>query len=32
MEQRYPVHPDEVKTFTTDELRKHFLIERLFVP
>jgi len=32
MEQRYPVHPDEVKTFTTDELRQHFLIERLFVP
>ena len=32
MEQRYPVHPDEVKTFTTDELRQNFLIESLFVP
>lgn len=32
MEQRYPAHPDAVKTFTTDELRQHFLIETLFVP
>lgn len=32
MELRYPAHPDAVKTFTTDELRQHFLIETLFAP
>ncbi len=32
MEQRYPAHPDEVKTFTTEQLRRHFLIENLFTP
>lgn len=32
MELRYPAHPEEVKTFTTDELRRHFLIDRLFAP
>lgn len=30
MEQRYPVDPARVKTFTTEELRQHFLVETLF--
>ncbi|MCK1993548.1 5-dehydro-4-deoxy-D-glucuronate isomerase [Peribacillus muralis] len=30
METRYANHPDEVKRFTTEELRKHFLVETLF--
>ncbi len=29
---RQPVHPSQGKTFDTTELRKHFLVERLFVP
>jgi 4-deoxy-L-threo-5-hexosulose-uronate ketol-isomerase len=32
VEIRYSTHPDHAKTFTTDELRKHYLIEELFVP
>ncbi|MBI5960490.1 MAG: 5-dehydro-4-deoxy-D-glucuronate isomerase [Chloroflexi bacterium] len=32
MQIRYPSHPDRVKTYTTDQLREEFLIERLFVP
>lgn len=32
MEMRYPSHPEQVRTFTTDELRRAFLIEQLFVP
>nr|WP_263324531.1 5-dehydro-4-deoxy-D-glucuronate isomerase [Neobacillus sp. Marseille-Q6967] len=32
MEIRYSTHPDQVKTFTTEDLRKHYLIEELFVP
>ncbi|MCL2197479.1 MAG: 5-dehydro-4-deoxy-D-glucuronate isomerase [Defluviitaleaceae bacterium] len=28
---RYANHPDDVKKYTTEELRKHFLIERVFV-
>ena len=32
MEIRYSTHPDHAKTFTTDELRKHYLVEELFVP
>jgi 4-deoxy-L-threo-5-hexosulose-uronate ketol-isomerase len=30
METRYANHPEEVKRFTTDELRSHFLMETLF--
>lgn len=29
---RYSNHPDDVKHYTTDELIKHFLIEKVFVP
>lgn len=32
MEIRYAVHPEHAKTFDTDSLRRHFLIEDLFVP
>lgn len=32
MEIRYASHPNEVKTFGTERLRKEFLIESLFVP
>ena len=32
VETRYSTHPDHAKTFTTEELRKHYLIEELFVP
>ncbi|MEH7349350.1 5-dehydro-4-deoxy-D-glucuronate isomerase [Gottfriedia acidiceleris] len=32
MEIRYSTHPDQVKTFTTEDLRKHYLVEELFVP
>lgn len=32
MEIRYSTHPDHAKTFTTEELRKHYLVEELFVP
>lgn len=30
MEIRYPTHPEHVRTFTTEQLRSHFLIENLF--
>ena len=30
MEMRYPVHQDQVKRMTTDELRAHFLVSDLF--
>jgi len=30
MDIRHPVHPDHAKTFTTEELRSHFLITDLF--
>jgi 4-deoxy-L-threo-5-hexosulose-uronate ketol-isomerase len=29
---RYSTHPDHAKTFTTEDIRKHYLIEELFVP
>jgi 4-deoxy-L-threo-5-hexosulose-uronate ketol-isomerase len=29
---RYSNHPDDVKHYTTEELRKHFLIEEVFKP
>lgn len=29
---RYSHHPDDVKHYTTSDLRKHFLIEQVFVP
>lgn len=31
METRYANHPEEIKRYTTEELRKHFLVEELFV-
>lgn len=31
MENRYAVHPEQVKRFTTEELRRHFHIPTLFV-
>lgn len=31
MEKRYATHPDHAKTFDTEELRQHYLIEELFV-
>lgn len=30
MENRYSVHPEQVKRFTTEELRSHFLMDSLF--
>jgi len=30
MEIRHAVHPEQAKHFTTDELRKHFLIQEVF--
>jgi len=30
MQQRYPIDPVRVKTFTTEELREHFMVEKLF--
>jgi 4-deoxy-L-threo-5-hexosulose-uronate ketol-isomerase len=30
METRYANHPEEIKRYTTDELRKHFLVDTLF--
>ena len=30
MQQRYPIDPNTVKTFTTAQLREHFLVENLF--
>ncbi|RPJ01373.1 MAG: 5-dehydro-4-deoxy-D-glucuronate isomerase [Chloroflexi bacterium] len=32
MDMRYAPHPEQTKTFTTQQLREHFLIERLFTP
>ena len=32
LETRYSNHPEDVKHYTTDELRDHFLIESVFVP
>ncbi len=32
MEMRYPSHPTRVKTYTTDQLREEFLIQKLFTP
>ncbi len=32
MEMRYPPQPEHARTFTTDQLREHFLIESLFEP
>jgi len=32
MEMRYPVHSEQVKTFSTDQLRAEFLIPTLFTP
>jgi 4-deoxy-L-threo-5-hexosulose-uronate ketol-isomerase len=32
MEIRYANHPDDVKHYTTEDLRKHFLIQEVFVP
>ena len=29
---RHPNHPDDVMLYTTEDLRKHFLIETVFVP
>jgi len=31
-EVRFSNHPDDVKHYTTEELRKHFLIETVFIP
>lgn len=31
MEIRYSTHPDHAKAFTTEELRKHYLVDELFV-
>ena len=30
MEMRYPLHPEQVKRLTTEELRSHFLLQNLF--
>lgn len=30
METRYANHPEEIKRYNTDELREHFLVEKLF--
>jgi 4-deoxy-L-threo-5-hexosulose-uronate ketol-isomerase len=32
MEVRHPVHPEHMLMFDTEELRRHFLVEGLFVP
>jgi len=29
---RYSNHPEDVKKYTTDDLRRHFLIEQVFIP
>lgn len=29
---RYSTHPEQLKTFTTGEIRRHYLIEELFIP
>ncbi|MTP02150.1 5-dehydro-4-deoxy-D-glucuronate isomerase, partial [Turicibacter sanguinis] len=31
LETRYSNHPNDVKHYTTEELREHFLIEKVFV-
>lgn len=31
IEVRYAVHPDDMKRYTTEEMRKHFLIEKVFI-
>lgn len=31
LETRYSNHPDDAKRYDTDELRKHFLIEKMFI-
>ena len=31
LERRYASHPDEVKNYTTEKLREHFLIQNLFI-
>lgn len=30
METRYAIHPNDMKTYTTEEIREHFLVEKLF--
>lgn len=32
MEKRYATHPEQAKSFTTEELRSHYLVQDLFVP
>lgn len=32
MEIRYPAHPNDVKNYTTEDLRREFLAQNLFVP
>ena len=32
MEIRYAVHPDDMKAYTTEQVREHFLISNLFAP
>ncbi|MFA5820099.1 MAG: 5-dehydro-4-deoxy-D-glucuronate isomerase [Bacteroidales bacterium] len=32
LELRYAAHPDDVKTYDTEKLRKEFLIENVFIP
>jgi 4-deoxy-L-threo-5-hexosulose-uronate ketol-isomerase len=32
LETRYAHHPDDVKTYDSAELRRHFLVEQVFVP
>jgi 4-deoxy-L-threo-5-hexosulose-uronate ketol-isomerase len=32
MEIRYPAHPEDFKTYTTEQIRKDYLIEKLFEP
>jgi 4-deoxy-L-threo-5-hexosulose-uronate ketol-isomerase len=32
METRYPAHPEDFKTYTTERIRKDYIIEKLFEP
>ncbi|SIQ35946.1 4-deoxy-L-threo-5-hexosulose-uronate ketol-isomerase [Paenibacillus macquariensis] len=32
MEKRYATHPEQAKSFTSEELRSHYLVQDLFVP
>jgi 4-deoxy-L-threo-5-hexosulose-uronate ketol-isomerase len=32
LDMRYGNHPDDVRRYDTDELRRHFLVERIFAP